>query len=770
MTSNYQTLRDLKGFKLVHLNCRSVYNKLNQIGILFDGVDIVCLSETWLHELRSDAMLNIPGKKIYRWNRSNGRMLGVTKSRGGGLACYINSELSSDCHLMNSACTTTPDIELQVIKVSRPAHKLRYVINLYRPPYGNIESFFSILENIFLTHNFSDNEVWVLGDFNIDYLKRSDKGTKMAIEFARIYGLRQLVQSATHLTAFSASCIDLIFTNAQFVVSTGVLTDVISDHFPIYACVKKKRERRTYTTVLGRSYTKYDKQTFKDLLTTSDWTSVYNETDPNIIWDLILDQITSHLSVMCPVKPIKITTNKPFWLSHHIFESINDRNRLFKLAKANQEPASLLLARQACNRTNKLINAAKEDYIKESLDRNRSDPKKFWRIINNNLIKTSNNTDPISLYDGLGNQLSHVDSCTYMNEFLTNFSKTLHEQFDADPVPGNVANNYYNKPTLLNEYEITNIDIINIIKDIDQHKGSGIDFLPTFILLDAFASIPFVIAHLMNQSLLTGIFPEKWSVATVTPIPKGGDLHNVGNWRPISILPLPGKILEKICTSFLLNELTDNEIISEFQFGFCRGLSTSHAIFHVVKQIIEGINSRNVTVSLYLDFARAFDSVNYRLLLAKLHDMGISLMLIRWIKGYLINRRMCTKMNGHTSTVLPLLSGVPQGSIVGPILFLCYINDIVKVAYDCEIQISLYADDAVLYCTNSDRNILLHRMQHALDSVSAWCIANRINLNTKKTKYCIYGSRNLMSQYDLALYFSDILLQRCKQYNYLGVF
>ena len=356
-----------------------------------------------------------------------------------------------------------------------------------------------------------------------------------------------------------------------------------------------------------------------------------------------------------------------------------------------------------------------------------------------------------------------------MNEFLTNFSKTLDEQFDADPVPGNVANNYYNKPTLLNEYEITNIDIINIIKDIDQHKGSGIDFLPTFILLDAFASIPFVIAHLMNQSLLTGIFPEKWSVATVTPIPKGGDLHNVGNWRPISILPLPGKILEKICTSFLLNELTDNEIISEFQFGFCRGLSTSHAIFHVVKQIIEGINSRNVTVSLYLDFARAFDSVNYRLLLAKLHDMGISLMLIRWIKGYLSNRRMCTKMNGHTSTVLPLLSGVPQGSIVGPILFLCYINDIVKVAYDCEIQISLYADDAVLYCTNSDRNILLHRMQHALDSVSAWCIANRINLNTKKTKYCIYGSRNLMRQYDLALYFSDILLQRCKQYNYLGV-
>ena len=108
----------------------------------------------------------------------------------------------------------------------------------------------------------------------------------MAIEFARIYGLRQLVQSATHLTAFSASCIDLIFTNAQFVVSTGVLTDVISDHFPIYACVKKKCERRTYTTVLGRSYTKYDKQTFKDLLTTSDWTSVYNETDILILFGI----------------------------------------------------------------------------------------------------------------------------------------------------------------------------------------------------------------------------------------------------------------------------------------------------------------------------------------------------------------------------------------------------------------------------------------------------------------------------------------------------
>ena len=218
---------------------------------------------------------------------------------------------------------------------------------------------------------------------------------------------------------------------------------------------------------------------------------------------------------------------------------------------------------------------------------------------------------------------------------------------------------------------------------------------------------------MMNQSLITGIFPDCWAIASVTPIPKTGNLTSVKNWRPISILPLPGKIIEKICTKFSLEELDENDILSNEQFGFRSGLSTSHAIHHYVKYIIDGINIKNITASVYLDFARAFDSVNYDILLIKLCEMGISQTLIRWIKGYLSNRQMRTKYNGFTSDLKPLVCGVPQWSAVGPILFLCYVKDIVNIAHDANTQVVLYADDqwytvVQMMCLTCKQNYKLH--------------------------------------------------------------
>ena len=368
-------LDDLKGFKLVHLNCRSLYSKLNQIGLLFGHVDILCLTETWLHEVYSDALLNIAGMKLFRWDRSNGINNGVTKSRGDGLACYVENAIAPECSLIMDQCITTPDVELQVIKLMQPVHKNRHVINLYRPPNGNIDLFFDILENLFLNLNLSEKEIWLMGDFNLNYLKRSDNYTKRAIEFARIYGLKQLITSATHFCGFSSSCIDLMFTNADFVNASGVLNDVISDHFPTFACINKPREKKTYTSILGRTYTSYNKEIFTGLLENENWEELYAVTDPNIIWDLIVDRINTHLSVMCPIKNLKVSTNTPFWLNHHINEAINDRNKLFKSAKLTGDHNILSNARLARNRTNKLINTARETFIKDTLESNKTDPK-----------------------------------------------------------------------------------------------------------------------------------------------------------------------------------------------------------------------------------------------------------------------------------------------------------------------------------------------------------------------------------------------------------
>ena len=667
---------------------------------------------------------------------------------------------------MNQLCITSPNIELLTVKITQLQHKTRYVLTVYRPPSGNVTQFYQTLENLFDLHELNLYEVWVIGDFNINFLKRSDINTKKSIEFARLYGLTQLINSPTHLSGFSGTCIDLIFTNAQFIHSSGVLNDVISDHFPVFVCVKKQRETHNYTRIKGRSYINYDKNTFCSLLSNDDWVFFYKERDPNILWDLLLEKINTHLSIMCPIKYIKVSTNKPFWLSHHIFESINDRNNQYKNAKLTNDPDDLSRARQARNRTNKLINSAKEDFIKDSLENSRNDPKRFWRIKNNSLLKKSNGSEEINLTNSDGVCLTAKDSCAFMNEYLTSFGVNLKQQFAGDPT---YLYTHYERAPLDRHYEIMAGDLISILKDIDCAKGSGLDYVPSFVIRDAFLCIIPQILYLMNQSLQTGIFPTAWSIATVTPIPKSGDLHKVGNWRPISILPLPGKILEKFCTKLLLSELDENDILSNAQFGFRKGLSTSHAIFHYVKNIIDSINRNDVTAAIYLDFARAFDSVNYSILDMKLIDMGLSMPLRKWIKGYLSERCMCTKFNGFVSDIRPLVCGVPQGSVIGPILFLCYINDIVKIAEQNNAHISLYADDAVLYVSSNDEQRLRNVMQNCLNDVTSWCVVNQINLNVSKTKLCCYGRRQSLKRINLNIHLKNNPLNVCHQYNYLGI-
>ena len=263
---------------------------------------------------------------------------------------------------------------------------------------------------------------------------------------------------------------------------------------------------------------------------------------------MLLECILSIIIVMCLLKHVKVSIKRPYWFSHHIIESINDRNKLFKMAKTSGDPAVLASARTARNRTNKLINSSKEDFIKDSFEANKSDPKKCWRIISNYIIKKQTSNMNISLKTPDGVQLSELDSCEFMNNFLSGFGHKLQDEFDRNMGLNIVNQTSYNILPNDRDYNVTPRDVQQALNEIATSKGSGVDCLPTFILKDAFSCLLPQVSHLMNQSLITGIFPDKWAIATVTPIPKAGDLTSAGNWWPISTLPLPRKIFEKICT------------------------------------------------------------------------------------------------------------------------------------------------------------------------------------------------------------------------------
>ena len=293
---------------------------------------------------------------------------------------------------------------------------------------------------------------------------------------------------------------------------------------------------------------------------------------------------------------------------------------------------------------------------------------------------------------------------------------------------------------------------------------------PVSILKDVFEVIILQLTYLFNQSISLGIFPDSWAVATVTPIPKTGNKHIANNWRPISIIPLIWKLMEKLCNTLLTNHLDLHDLLCDEQYGFRPKRSTSTAIFNFFKNIIDEINKRKLVGAIYLDFSKAFDSINHNRLLDKLKDMGIPSKLLSWISSYLKHRKIKTKLNNRVSATTDLICGVPQGSVLGPTLFLCYINDLASMVKNLGMSISLYADDAVIYCSNHDSFFVHARLEQSLLHLIEWCNHNYININIEKTKFCIYGTRSNVSKFDQKTISSDDKeISRCQQYQYLGV-
>ena len=443
-----------------------------------------------------------------------------------------------------------------------------------------------------------------------------------------------------------------------------------------------------------------------------------------------------------------------------------------KLLSVNQNnQTDIQNARAARNRTNKIIQAAKTEYIKDTLYQNRNDPKKFWRVLNSTLLKGDSISSDITFNLGNDSYTSISNSCYYINEYFANIGKNLHSQFQMTQMDNN--NNYTNVYNLENSAEdiiFTVEDIIMVVKSIDVHKGSGIEYLPSFILKDVFEILTDQLVFLFNKSVQTGIFPDSWATATITPIPKNGNKHCMNNWRPISIIPLIGKLLEKLCNSVLIDHLEMHDILCDEQNGFRRDRSTSTSIFNFVKNITESMNSKKLVGCMYLDFSKAFDSINHNRLLVKLKDMGVPKKLLDWITSYLSNRKIKTKLNNSISETSELVCGVPQGSVLGPTLFLCYINDLGMIIKNLGLSINLYADDAVVYHSSADPTVIEDNLKTSLTSVMHWCVKNYININIEKTKFCIYGTRANITRYTSEMVVSDNRhIQRCRSYLYLGV-
>ena len=595
-----------------------------------------------------------------------------------------------------------------------------------------------------------NKELLLLGDFNIQYGKTGDPDFMKLLDFEQMTNLSQIVTSPTHHN----NILDLIYTNSENISISGVLDIFISDHSLIYCTKKKIKQHYEYKTFEGRSYRNYDCVSLQLFLENVDWTTCWSLTNPNDCWSFIYNKIVSCLDNTFPIKGRKKRVNNNPWLNDEILECIHEKNRAWKRAKRSKDPDDIATAKRLRNDCKATIRRAKGNFVQDYLENDIISLKKFWEKINC-LLPSSSSGNSIQLIDKGNNTPVTVEQTpNFINDFFTNIGPNLAINFD---LPWSDNMKHYNKIDSMPNLGVTEEIVLTIVKEIDIHKSSAINNVNTTVLKDAFLVLIPQLTFMYNLSFVTNTFPESWTSAIVVPLQKPGDPSDVSNLRPISLLPLPGKILERVVHTQVSKYLEDAEALSPHQGGFRKGKSTIDTVASFTDDILLSLNNKKYTIATFIDFKKAFDTVDHIILCNKLKYYGLHPDTILWINSYLNNRNQTCKVNGLVSDTAGLSCGVPQGSILGPLLFLLYINDLQEIFHNTKGK--LYAYDAVLYASDKDELIAHGKVQQDLHGLANWCNLNKITMNIRKTKAMVFGTKNMQKMtrhYNISIGGDDI--------------
>ena len=746
------------------------------------GIDLLNVSETWLKPKSRRKNLDIEGYKFLRQDRQSN-----VKSKGGGLITYYSDKLDVISQDFKRFNRNDENFELFIYKVKGIEGEL-IICHVYKPPNSKIENISPL--NDFLSSLSQNCPLLVCGDLNVNQLLINRN--KQYLDCVCLgHSLRILnKKTPTHFKKGKGSVIDLICTNlGNEEIACNTVIDFTSNnpegHLPTGVTVKfSPKVISKNVNFISRNLRNMDQNKFLDLLNNYDWENFLEKDNLEECWNIFIRIISESLDEVAPLKRnTKKKINKS-WLNGDALLLINTKNNLFKKARRTGREIDWARARDFQKRVNKEVQLIRNSYIKNENFNFKDNPSKFWKSANQFMNPNKNSKNPLADTDLMDEEKGEI--CEKFGKFFSTVGSEVSEGIQAlrsgeiqqlDQRTFSNSNKSWNRLThgefSKPKFELHNVNestVSDIIMSIKSCKSSGIDNMPNGVLKQSMMVLIRPLTHIINLSLSKGEFLDCWKNVKVVPLYKGeGDTLDPGGYRPISLVPTISKVIEKCVLQQMNKFLSSNCLLSKNQHGFRAGYSINTAINSFLNFTYNNVSKKESTLISYIDLRKAFDTVNHDVLLSKLVDQfnfGIS--SLNWIRSFLSNRHLTCNFLGKKSNKYQVTAGVPQGSVLGPVLFSLMINDCSDVIRDANIV--LYADDTAVLDGGPDLANTVQNMENNLYYMSLWFKHNKLCINHKKSKFSVVSSNKITGNNNFqAMNFGDGKIERVNSYVYLGL-
>lgn len=657
---------------------------------------------------------------------------------------------------------------------------IRFIIaGIYRSPSSDTKIFLSKLNIALEILRNKFKNVIVAGDININVLDVDSTTTKSFIDILSSHDMCYLVNFPTRVTEESSSAIDNFMTNLTLNKLNVIgLNTQISDHDAQLLIVDLNQEisKNKSVTRMCRNFSQENLDQFCSLLQKENWLDVY-DTVVEYKFDVFYNRFIYFFNLCFPLKKARQHNNSKLnWLNSDLSlerEHLIDLSNFGRIVKNK----NLIKFTKKLKKDFKCkVFNAKRKYINDTICNSNNIMKTTWKLINNDISnkRVTNNNCSIEIeHDGkMWTDLYLISNLfnDYFvdNEVLPSISKRI---FSFDD-PNIKTGRFVCKPVSERELE-------KIIMTFENKFSTGFDDVPVIVLKYAKSYLVKPLTHLINSSLISGIFPSKLKITKIKPLYKKGAPTIISNYRPVALLPVISKLYEKVMYNRLVEHLDQNKLFDGEQHGFKSGHSTVSAITDFIDSVISALDEGKKAIGIFMDLKKAFDSVSHSVLLEKLSKLGVVGAPLKWLHSYLKGRTQFVELsyvNNKSQYICDrsnqrlIKQGVPQGSILGPLLFLCYVKGLPRVISNKILNhMYLYADDTNLVLTGDNIEQIEASANQNLSQIQNFLSSHNLLINTSKTNFMQFSTKTFRNKEHLKMYIEQTQLEEVKQTKFLGL-